>query len=58
MPTCKSCSEEVDELIRVKVDGKLQKVCADCAERAEEQETVAKESEAAVQNMMGYKGRR
>ena len=33
-------------------------MCADCAERAEEQATVAKESEAAVQNMMGYKGRR
>jgi ribosome-binding protein aMBF1 (putative translation factor) len=58
MPVCKSCGEQVDELLRVKLDGKLQKVCGDCAERAEEQATVAQESEAAVQNMMGYKGRR
>ena len=58
MATCKRCGEEVDELVKVKVDGKAQKLCADCAEVVEEEATVARESETAVQNMMGYKGRR
>jgi ribosome-binding protein aMBF1 (putative translation factor) len=58
MPKCKGCGDDVDELAVVKVDGKSQKLCADCAEQAEEKDTVARESEAAVQNMMGYKGRR
>ena len=58
MPTCKSCGEDVEELVTVKVDGKTKKVCEDCADSAREQATVAEESEAAVQNMMGYKGRR
>ena len=58
MPTCKSCGEDVEELLTVKVDGKTKKICEDCADAAREQATVAEESEAAVQNMMGYKGRR
>jgi hypothetical protein len=58
MAKCKGCGEDADELVAVKVDGKSQKLCADCAEQAEERETVARESESAVQNMMGYKGRR
>jgi ribosome-binding protein aMBF1 (putative translation factor) len=58
MQTCKRCGEEVDELVMVKVDSKAHKMCADCAELVEEQATVAQESESAVQNMMGYKGRR
>ena len=60
MATCKQCGEEVDELVTAKPSdgGKAKKMCSDCAELAEEQATVAKESEAAVQNMMGYKGRR
>ncbi len=58
MPTCKGCGEEVDELVSVKVDGKTKKLCEDCAETAEASDAVAKESEAVVQNMMGFKGRR
>jgi ribosome-binding protein aMBF1 (putative translation factor) len=58
MPICKQCGDEVDELVTAQLDGKSKKVCADCAELAEEQSAVAQESEAAVQNMMGYKGRR
>jgi ribosome-binding protein aMBF1 (putative translation factor) len=58
MPVCKGCGEEADELVSVNIDGKKKKVCEDCAEQAEAQETIAKESEAAVQNMMGFKGRR
>ena len=58
MAICKGCGEEVDELVSVKVQGKTKKLCEDCAERANEQDAVAQESEAVVQNMMGFKGRR
>ena len=58
MPLCKGCNDEVDALVSVKVSGKAKKLCEDCADRAREQEAVAEESEAVVQNMMGFKGRR
>jgi len=58
MATCRECENEVDELVTVKVAGKRKKMCQDCAERIQESEQVAEESEAAVQQMMGFKGRR
>ena len=58
MPVCKSCGDEVDALVSVKVGGKAKKLCEDCADRAREQEEVAEQSEAVVQQMMGFKGRR
>jgi ribosome-binding protein aMBF1 (putative translation factor) len=58
MPVCKSCGDEVDELVSVKVDGRAKKLCEDCADRAREQGEVAEQSESVVQNMMGFKGRR
>jgi hypothetical protein len=58
MATCKECGNEADELKAVKVDGKKKKMCEDCADRAAEAGAVAEESEAVVQNMMGFKGRR
>jgi ribosome-binding protein aMBF1 (putative translation factor) len=58
MATCKVCDDEVDNLVSVKVDGKAKKMCEDCADRAREQAEVAEASEAVVQNMMGFKGRR
>jgi hypothetical protein len=58
MPICKSCGEEVDELVPVVVGGKRKKLCEDCAEDAEREDRIAEESEAVVQNMMGFKGRR
>ena len=48
----------MDELVSVKVDGKKKKLCEDCVELAQEQEALAEESEAVVQQMMGFKGRR
>jgi hypothetical protein len=33
-------------------------MCEDCADRLAEEGAVAEESEAVVQNMMGFKGRR
>jgi len=58
MPTCKECDNEVDSLVSVKVDGKSKKLCEDCADRVREQGEIAEASEAVVQNMMGFKGRR
>jgi len=58
MPTCKVCGDEVDELVAVQVDGKRKKMCEECADRQREQGAIAEESEAVVQQMMGFKGRR
>ena len=55
MALCKSCNDDVDELVRVRVRGKVHKVCEDCADRMREEAEIAEESETAVQNMMGYK---
>jgi len=58
MPTCKSCEDEVDELVSVKVGGRRVKVCEDCADRLAEEVEIAEMSESVIQDMMGYKGRR
>jgi ribosome-binding protein aMBF1 (putative translation factor) len=58
MAVCKQCGEEADSLVSVKVAGKTKKMCEDCADRAREEAEVAEQSEAVVQNMMGFKGRR
>lgn len=58
MATCKGCGEEVDEVVTVVVSGKRKKLCEECAEEAEHEADMAQESEAAVQQMMGFKGRR
>jgi hypothetical protein len=58
VPTCKECDDEVDRLVSMKIGGKAKKMCEDCADRAREQAEVAEASEAVVQNMMGFKGRR
>lgn len=58
MAVCKACGEEVDELLSVSVAGKKKKLCEDCAEAAQAADAIAEESEAVVQNMMGFKGRR
>lgn len=58
MAICKGCGEECDSLVSVKLDGKTKKLCEDCADRAREESEVAAASESAVQQMMGFKGRR
>lgn len=58
MPVCKECGDEADEVFPMKVEGKRRKVCEDCKELLEEQAAIAEESEGAMQQMMGYKGRR
>jgi hypothetical protein len=58
MPVCKKCGDEVETLVSVKVGKKKQKLCEDCADRIREEGEIAEASEAVVQNMMGFKGRR
>ncbi len=58
MAFCKTCGEDVEELVVVTVDAKRKKMCEDCAEDAQRDEAVARESESIVQQMMGFKGRR
>lgn len=57
MPVCKECEDDVETLVRVKVAGKVRKLCEDCADRAREEAEIAGEAEGAMQDMMGYKGR-
>jgi hypothetical protein len=58
MAICKSCGGEVEALVSVKVDGKTKKLCEDCVDLISEQADIAEQSEEAVQQMMGFKGRR
>lgn len=58
MPICRECQDEVDALVTVKVGGRAQKLCEDCADRARESNEIARDSESVIQGMMGYKGRR
>lgn len=60
MPICRICKNEVekDEMVAIRYGNRKVKVCEDCAQRMDEAELIAQESESVVQNMMGFKGRR
>ncbi|HJL15225.1 MAG TPA: hypothetical protein RMH99_06190 [Sandaracinaceae bacterium LLY-WYZ-13_1] len=58
MPTCRECEDEVDELVEIEVGRRTLKLCEDCADRLREEMEIAEESEAVIQDMMGFKGRR
>lgn len=58
MPKCKECGDEVDEVVRVKIGRRTVRLCEDCADRVREEQEIAEESEAVIQDMMGFKGRR
>ncbi|MFC1641500.1 hypothetical protein ACFL5O_02250 [Myxococcota bacterium] len=58
MPVCRSCGDDVEELVTVRVNGKNKKLCENCADEAREHAEVAEESEAVVQKMMDFQGRR
>ncbi len=58
MAVCHECENEVDALKTVKVGTKKKKMCEDCADRLAQDAAVAEESEAVVQQMMGFKGKR
>ncbi len=55
---CQKCGEEVDELVRVKVDKKTVKVCEACAEDLRSEQEIGDSAEDAMGGMMEYKGRR
>ena len=42
----------------LKVAGKANKLCVECAVRARDSADIAEQSEAVVQQIMGFKGRR
>jgi len=54
---CQECKEDVDELVSVKDGKRTRKLCEDCANRVQEEETVAGDAESNVRSMMEYKGR-
>jgi ribosome-binding protein aMBF1 (putative translation factor) len=58
MAICKSCGDETDELVTLIISGKRRRVCDDCAAEARTQDDIAEQSEAAVQQLLGFKGRR
>ena len=58
MHVCKVCQEEVDTLVAVKIAGKISKMCEECADREREKNEIAEASEAVVQGLMGFTGRR
>ena len=58
MPICKACKDEVPKVVAVKADGKVRKLCEDCADRVREGAEIAEASESVMQGMMGFKGRR
>ena len=58
MARCKRCGEDVDALVSMKVEGRTQKACEDCADRFREEQEIAIASESVVQGMMGFEGRR
>ena len=58
MPECRECKDVVAKLVSVKVEGKVKKLCPDCADRLREAGEVAEASESVIQGMLGFKGRR
>jgi hypothetical protein len=57
MPFCQRCREEVDEVKKVKVGRRAQKLCEDCADEVQEEEQIAAEAEGVMRDMMEYRGR-
>ncbi len=58
MPQCHECDNRSNNSSTVKVGTKKKKMCEDCRDRIAEGQAIAEESEAVVQGMMGFKGRR
>lgn len=54
---CKSCGEDVEELVVAQVNGKPKKVCEDCASRIAEQGEVSEAATGKMREMMEYKGK-
>lgn len=60
MAICAECRDEIegDEVVKVKVGRRTRKLCEDCGDRLREEMEIAEASEAVIQGMMEFKGRR
>ncbi len=58
MAKCSACGEEADELTSVKQGGRTKRLCEECAEELAQSAEIEEASEAVVQQMMGFTGRR
>ena len=54
---CRGCSEEVDEVVTVKVNGRNKKLCEECAEEAEMAGEIEEGALDAMRDMMDFKGK-
>jgi ribosome-binding protein aMBF1 (putative translation factor) len=54
---CKLCGNDVDELRTIRVQGKPQRACEECAERVAETAEIEDAATGAMREMMGYRGR-
>ncbi len=57
MPKCQACQDEVDEVLRFKMNGKMRRLCEVCVEIAEEEAEISDGAYSAMKDMMEYKGR-
>ena len=57
MPKCAECGDDVDEIQKLKVKGRVMKLCEDCAELKIEEMEIAGEATEAMMGMMEWKGR-
>jgi len=58
MAECRECGDEVEALVRLRQGRRTVRVCEDCADRLREEAEIAEDSEAVIQDMMGFNGRR
>jgi hypothetical protein len=56
MYECQMCGDEIDEIFRVEVEGRVRRVCEDCADRLREEREIAEESADVLREMMGFRG--
>ena len=55
---CKQCGEETDQLVKARSEGKVVKVCEDCADRLAQDAEIGREAEGVIGRAMEYKGGR
>ncbi len=53
---CADCGDEIDEVVKVKVGRRTLKLCEDCADVRREQAEIEGGAQAAMMDMMEWKG--
>ncbi|MFO8073606.1 MAG: hypothetical protein R6V85_17235 [Polyangia bacterium] len=56
MYECQMCGDEIDEVFRVEVEGRVRRICEDCADRLREEREIAEEGADVLREMMGFRG--